>query len=972
MPALPESTYRLQLHAGFTFRQAIQILPYLRDLGITHCYTSPYLKARPGSTHGYDVIDPQTINPEIGSEEDFAVWLDELRKHGLGHILDIVPNHMGVGTNENRWWNDVLETGPASRFAGYFDIAWHGSRRPDLHDRVLLPLLGDHYGAVLEKGELRLGFENGQFAVCYYDRRFPVSPATYPKILALRPTELDRLGRASEPDLREYRDIIAALDDLPEGCAGEGPRSAERSDGQEQLKRRLASLAAGSTRVRDHIAQNVAIFNGKPGDPESFDLLDDLLSHQCYRLGYWKVAPDEINYRRFFDVNDLAALSMERPEVFEATHRLVLRLLGEGKLSGLRVDHPDGLFDPREYFLRLQRAYLVAKGSTAGAVGDAQLVEEPPLYVVVEKILAPGEPLPRDWAVAGTTGYDALNVINGLFVDGRNEKPLTDFYDEFVGRPTDYHELVYRKKLLILDVSLASELEMLAAQLDRLAHQQRRSRDFTHAALHEALRQTIACFPVYRSYISDGPVREEDRRVIELAVKRAGRRDASTSPAVYEFLRDMLLQEYPRGATEQQKAGQRRFAGKFQQVTAPVTAKGIEDTAFYVYNRLVSLNEVGGEPGHFGTAPQAAHEYFRDRQQKWARGLTPLSTHDTKRSEDVRARINVLSEIPDAWRQHVSRWRQINAPHRRRLSSGEAPAANDEYLLYQTLIGAFPPGEPGPDGHVTFVSRIQAYMQKAMREAKVHTRWTNPDPDYEGGVNEFVARILDPQTGGTFLDDFRAFQERVSHWGLLNSLSQTILRLTTPGVPDTYQGTELWDLSLVDPDNRRPVDYAQRIQALARMRGEFAAAGSRRSELANALVDQPADGRAKLFVTWRTLEARRRYPGLFSTGEYLPLEAVGTQADHVFAFMRRLNDIAALVVVPRLITQLASSPTALSPAGGVWQQTRLAVPHGSPTQWEHIYTGQILGPSAHEGRPALHLGDLLSDFPVAVFISRAG
>ena len=970
MFSFPESTYRLQLHAGFTFQQAIQIVPYLRELGITHVYTSPWLKARPGSTHGYDVIDHETINPEIGSEQDFATWVESLRQHDLEQIVDIVPNHMGVGTNENVWWNDVLENGPASRYAGYFDISWRGSPRPDLYDRVLVPLLGEPYGDALEKGQLRLTFERGAFAVHYYERRFPISPPTYPKILALRPTELERLGDRNEPDLREYRDIIAALDDLPEGCHGGELRRVERFDRQEQLKRRLATLADRSPRVRDHIAQNVARFNGTPGDPDSFDLLDDLLTRQCYRLGYWKIAPDEINYRRFFDVNDLAALSMERPEVFEATHRFILRLLARGALAGLRIDHPDGLYDPKQYFLRLQQAYLEAIEKDNPREAEQDLIAKPPLYVVVEKILAAGEPLPKDWAVHGTTGYDALNIINGLFVKRANENKITGVYDEFNNWHMDFEEVVYQKKLLILDVSLASELQMLTAQLDALALHYRRSRDFTHSALRGALRQVLACFPVYRSYVSDEPVREEDRQYIHHAIDGAIGKDPQTPSAVYEFIRDMLLGTFPRSATDQQRAQQRRFAGKFQQLTAPVTAKGVEDTAFYVYNRLVSLNEVGGDPGRFGISTDGAHAYFKDRQEKWPLGLTPLSTHDTKRGEDVRARINVLSEIPDQWRQLVLRWRQINAPHRRPLASGEAPVANDEYLLYQTLIGAFPQGEPGREEHATFISRIQAYMQKALREAKVHTRWTDPNVDYETGVSEFVARVLDTQTGREFLDDFRPFQARVAHWGRLNSLSQTVLRLTTPGVPDTYQGSELWDLSLVDPDNRRPVDYAHRRAALARLKEEFAEGESRRFELAHALANRMEDGRAKLFVTWQTLEARRRYPGLFSIGEYLPLAAVGSRSEHVFAFMRRLGDRTALVVVPRLVTQLTLTRTDLPLGGGVWQQTRLPLAQGSANRWEHIYTGRVLNPSVDEGRLSLPLSDLLADFPAAVFVSQ--
>jgi (1->4)-alpha-D-glucan 1-alpha-D-glucosylmutase len=593
------------------------------------------------------------------------------------------------------------------------------------------------------------------------------------------------------------------------------------------------------------------------------------------------------------------------------------------------------------------------------------------LYVVVEKILGLGESLPKDWAVHGTTGYDALNVINGLFVDRANEAAFTQLYDDFIDVHVEYDDLVYQKKLLILDIALASELQMLSAQLARLALQHRRSRDFTQSVLSEALRQVIACFPVYRSYISDESVREEDRKSVNQAIDAAKRKGPATPSAVYDCLRNMLLQNYPESATEQQRQEQLRFAGKFQQLTAPVTAKGIEDTAFYVYNRLVSLNEVGGDPGHFGISPEAAHAYFNDRQQNWADGLTPLSTHDTKRSEDVRARINVLSEIPDEWSARIRRWRELNATHRKTLDAGIAPSANDEYLLYQTLVGAFPfqGTEQTEDG--TFVSRIQTYMQKAMREAKVHTRWTDPNANYESAVAEFIAQILDPQTGGPFLEDFRPFQARVSHWGMLNSLAQTLLRLGAPGVPDTYQGSELWDLSLVDPDNRRPVDYQIRRRTLRRLQEDFGSAGSRRGELAHELAADPRDARVKLFVIWQMLELRRQLPGLFSSGAYVPVDAAGSRAYHLFSFMRHSKDQSTLIAVPRLVTRLTSATASLPLGAGVWHDTRLILPITSVTaRWRNVFTGQILAPIPQDAGPSLSAAELFADFPVAALISE--
>ena len=887
----PESTYRLQFHAGFTFRQATEVVPYLADLGVTHCYASPYLKARPGSTHGYDVIDHCSLNPEVGTEREYEAWVEAMRRYGMSHILDIVPNHVGVATNDNKWWNDVLEHGPASRFGNYFDIAWRGSPRPELHDKVLLPVLGGHYGEVLEKGELRLVYEGGKPAVAYYDRRFPVSPKTYDLIF----------GPGGKPS-----------------------------------------------------AGRVEAMNGKPGDPRSFDRLDDLLSAQNYRLAYWRTASDEINYRRFFDINDLAALSMERQEVFDDTHAFIFRLVAEGKVAGLRIDHPDGLYDPKQYFDRLQRR--------------AAELNSQPLYVVAEKILAPDEPLPAEWACHGTSGYDFLVQLNGLFIDRANEAAFTRLYHDWTGDDTPFEELVYRKKLLILDISLASELQMLAHRLDRIAQKDRHTRDFTHNGLRHALREVIACFPVYRSYVSETGIHETDRLHMDTAIRHAIERNPKTDPSVFHFVRDAVLQKYPDTFEDEDKAEQLQFAGKFQQLTAPTTAKGIEDTAFYIYNRLISLNEVGGEPSHFGVPPEQLHRYFADRQRHWPYALSALSTHDTKRSEDVRARINVLSEIPDEWRQCVERWGRLNEPHKQDVAGLAAPDRNEEYLLYQTLVGAWPLGEPAGDEYATFVKRVQAYMEKALREAKVHTSWTNPNADYDAAVAGFVARILDERVSGEFLRDFRAFQRRVSHYGLLHSLSQTLLHLTAPGVPDTYQGQEVWDFSLVDPDNRRPVDYGLRRQMLDGLKRQFDVAGPDHPTFITDLLGALSDGRAKLLVTWQALLTRRNHPGLFTTGDYLPLDATGPRRDHLFAFARRHGERRAVVAVPRLLTRLM--PDGQLPAGPeVWRDTQLVMPATDrETTFRNVFTGERMTVSPSGG--SLTVGELLARFPVTLLLSE--
>lgn len=985
--ARPGSTYRLQFHKGFTFDDAAALAPYFADLGITHCYASPYLKARPGSQHGYDISNHQLLNPEVGSEEDYEYFVNALAKVGLSHILDMVPNHMGIVGNENPWWNDVLENGPSSPHAGYFDIDWHHSPRVELHGRVLLPVLGKPYARALEDQEIQLAHEGGAFVLCYFDHRFPVAPGTYDRVLAHRLDELERrLGRES-PALMEYESVVTAVRHLPGREETDPARVAERQREKEVIKRRLAALEESSPEVRRFLTENVTLFNGVKEERHSFDLLDDLLNAQAYRLAYWRVAADEINYRRFFDVNELAALSMERPEVFEATHALVLRLLAEGKIAGLRIDHPDGLYDPQAYLEQLQRSYLLACARATGLFDDAEarsrfsqalevaaanpdaaLVRRP-LYLVVEKILGRDESLPAEWPVDGTSGYEFLNTLNGLFVDGGRARDMTRVYDAWLGEHLAFSEVVYQKKFLILQVSLSSELHMLAHQLDRLAQRNRASRDFTLNSLRHALREVIASFPVYRSYISARGVRPEDRRHVLLAVRRARRRSPAISASIFDFVRDMLLLVYPDSATEVDKEEQQRFVGKFQQVTAPVMAKGLEDTAFYVYNRLVSLNEVGGDPDRFGVPPAALHAYFQDRRQKWPLALSATSTHDTKRSEDVRARLDVLSELPHDWQECLPRWSKMNAGHRVELEDLVVPGPNEEYFLYQTLLGAWPLEPYREDEYAQFAGRIQAYMEKAIHEAKVHTSWVNPDPAYDEAMHLFVGRVLDETANAAFLDDFRAFQNRLTHYGLLNSLAQTLVKLTAPGVPDLYQGTELWDFSLVDPDNRRPVDYGLRQRLMAELTAEVMAAGDNRRELCRRLLKTKKDGRVKLYLTMQTLHCRRAHPELFAAGEYIPAEVTGAAADHVFAFARRNEGQWVLVAVPRLVTRLVKEDQA--PLGEVWGDTAVHLP-GAPggLGWRNVLTGQTLSPAERDGQLSFAIGELFADLPVTLLVAE--
>ncbi|HEY7329104.1 MAG TPA: malto-oligosyltrehalose synthase [Gemmataceae bacterium] len=1020
----PEATYRLQFHAGFTFQDAAHLASYLHDLGISHVYASPYLKARTGSKHGYDVLDHQHLNPEIGSDADYAAYIDALHRHGLGQILDVVPNHMGIVGNENIWWNDVLENGPSSPYANFFDIAWQASPRPVLSDRVLLPLLGDPYGQVLEAGQIRLRYEAGVFTLHYYEHRLPLAPCTWSRILGHNLDKLEATLGKDSPPFHEYQSILTAVRNLPARNETSAERIAERQREKEVIKRRLAVLTDSCAEVREHLHAVVALFNGAPGDAHSFDLLDELLDDQAYRLSSWRVASDEINYRRFFDINELAALRMERSEVFTATHALIFQLVRDRKVNGLRIDHPDGLFDPRQYLRRLQRHYLLElarqiyqsrpeyqqvewselEGPLLVRINSGALPERS-LYVVVEKILGSNEPLPADWPVHGTTGYDFLNVLGGLFVDPTAARIFTTLYRDWIEDYTPFGEVIYQKKLLILSLSLSSELQMLSLTLDRLAQRRRWSRDFTLNSLRRVLREVIACFPVYRSYIAGGTVHDDDRKYIDTAIRDARRRNPTLNRSHFQFLRNILLLRYDERAGDDEIDEQQRFAGQFQQVTSPVMAKGLEDTAFYVYNRLTSLNEVGGDPGRFGIPPSVVHQDFAARQQHWPRALSTTSTHDSKRSEDVRARISVLSEIADAWIQRLHHWSVLNEPHRVQVEEEKAPDSNVEYLLYQTLLGAWPPPHPNPppqggreDGspsptrgegllspsplvgegwgggsaeeYATFVGRIQAYMEKATHEAKVHTSWINPNADYDQALRQFVGRILDPAVSREFLDDLQNFQQRISRYGFFNSLSQCLLKITAPGAPDVYQGTELWDFSLVDPDNRRPVDYEKRRQLLADLL-ERSCPATGRGALADELVDSMTDGRIKMYVTALALRCRRAHPGLFSVGSYSAVEPVGTRAEHVFSFIRRHHDRAVLAAAPRLIAKLLPDFKGVPLGSKIWGETMLPLPEELGNRiWRSVFTGETLKAVSHQGRPTLPAAQVFARFPVALLLDH--
>ncbi|MGE5526508.1 MAG: malto-oligosyltrehalose synthase [Rhodospirillaceae bacterium] len=958
---IPRATYRVQLNADFTFAHATAIVRYLAALGVSHVYCSPYLKARPGSTHGYDIIDHNALNPEIGTRADFERFVATLRAHGMGHVLDMVPNHMGVMGADNEWWLDVLENGRASAYARYFDIEWRPAAS-DLVDRVLLPVLGDHYGTVLERGEIRLAYdpELGAFSAHYYHHRFPIDPRCYAEILEGAQTQLDT---GDAPVMEQLASLAAAFRNLPDRSELDTIRINERRRDKELHKQRLASLGRGSDVVRGAVERTLRGYNGRPGSRESFDALHQLLDRQAYRLAFWRAASDEINYRRFFDINDLAALRMEEEGVFEATHRMVMNLAVDGKVDALRIDHPDGLYDPATYFRELQERYA----ALAGGVLTPDAADHPPraLYVVAEKIAAPHEHLPTSWAVYGTTGYRFASVVNGLFVDGAAARDFDRIYEAYAPEASNYEDVVYESKRVIMRGGLASPLTMLATELLRIARMDTRTRDYTLNGLRQALLEIVACFPVYRTYISDAPS-EQDRRYVDWAVSHAKRRARSGELNVFDFVRRAMLAEAPQDADADMKSRLLDFAMKTQQFTAPVAAKGVEDTAFYRYNRLVSLNEVGGEPRDFGMTVSAFHGASADRARVWPHTMLATSTHDNKRSEDVRARIDVLSEMPAEWRLMLRRWSRMNRNRKRECDGTMVPAGNEEYLLYQTLVGSLPSEMLDDEALAAYRDRICAYMIKAVREAKLHSSWINVNAEYEQALVAFIGQLLGKVHGNLFLDDLRRQTRTISWFGALNGISMMLVKLTSPGVPDIYQGTELIDLSLVDPDNRRPVDYARRARLLEGFRA-FADGGGI-GACARELARTAEDGRAKLWTIWRALDLRRRQPDVFEQGGYQALHTSGARSDHLVAYARRHGDEAVVAIAGRLWAKLGG-PAGTVPLGpAFWGDTAVDL---SPLRAMGSAVNVLTGTPVQLTDEGLRIADTFSDFPGALIYCKA-
>ncbi len=982
---VPLSTYRLQVHRGFPLTAASEIVPYLARLGVEACYTSPYFTASPGSTHGYDVSNHNEISPDVGGSAAHDAFAAALAAHEMRHVVDFVPNHMGVGTHRNAWWNDVLENGPSARAAMFFDIDWYPVKR-ELQAKLLLPILGDQYGRVLERGELQLAFTGSALVLRYFDQELPLNPPEAARVYATAAVPLKaRLGDEN-PAVNELLSIVTSLHNLPAYTATDPESVAERHREKEIARTRLERLAAEEPAVRQAIDDAIAQLNGIPGDSASFDALHALLEAQAYRLSYWRTASHEINYRRFFDVNTLAGLRIEHDQVFEATHQLLGELIRDRKVHGLRIDHPDGLFDPVRYFRMLQRLAATSLGIVSDGP-DGDRIDQP-IYVVAEKILSAGEPLSAQWAIHGTTGYNFLNDVNGLFIDASQARRIIRVYVRLTGETEPFDDVLYASKRLIMGTALASELNVLAHSLNRISEGNRKSRDFTLDALRDVITEVVACFPVYRTYVDEHGWSASDRASIERAIARARRRNPAMESSLFDFFREVVLSrdvqdekgELPPGLErrvgyppiDEHEARERLgFSMKLQQYTGPVHAKGLEDTAFYRYNVLLSLNEVGGDPSRLGRSVQEFHDANAMRARTWPFEMLATSTHDTKLGEDVRARISALSEIPEEWGREVSRWMRIARTQRSVVDGEPAPDRADEYRFYQALVGVWPVDLAGDlrAAPEDLVARLSDYMIKSAKEAKVHTSWLTPNEPYERALRRFVERALTGPTGARLLAAFLPFQRRLASLGMINSLAQLALKIGSPGVPDFYQGTELWDFSLVDPDNRRPVDFGRRVQSLDEVDAVLAQEPEQRSQTIAAWVRHWKDGRIKLLVTAAGLRLRRQLPRVFLGGAYMPLQTEVTVAADAIAFARMAPDEseAILVVAPRLSRRLVS-PDHPAPLGSdCWKTSRVILPPGlSEREFRDVISGATIRPTRTGDTAWFFVGEAFSSLPVAI------
>lgn len=893
---VPSSVYRLQLNGEFPLKKAIKALPYLKDLGIEGVYCSPFYDAY--SAHGYDVTDPNRLNPKIGTLQEYVQFCEEIKKLGLKQIVDVVPNHMGFNGGKNHWWQDVLENGPYSEFAFFFDINWSPEKR-ELQDRVLLPILGSNYGKALENQEIKLHYEKGRFWLQYSDFPLPIAPHTYAMIL-------EEAQQDTDAELKELIDLYRYFPVV----------SHERAMKKEEGSKRLALLIESSAKMQKLFQGIVARFNGKKRFPESFELLDRLLEAQFYRLSYWRVASHEINYRRFFNIHELVAIRIEEKQILEAHHHWLFQLIEEGRVQGLRIDHPDGLYDPVSYFNQIRERY--------------------PIYIVVEKILDRKEHLPESWKVEGTVGYDYLNVLNGVFIDTSNERAFDNIYEEFLGHSFDFDEIVYSSKKLFALYEMVSEVEALGLKLDRLSEQNRHFRDFTRHDLTKALAEVIACFPVYRTYIApEGKVSKRDSRYLTIAIEKAKKRASDLDSSIFDFLKKLLHVKL------KNQLGFREFVLRFQQLTAPMMAKGLEDTTFYIYNRFISLNEVGGDPPHFGYSVSDFHRFNLEKLKKWPLGFVASSTHDTKRSEDVRQRLNVLSEIPERWRLEVKKWSKITAKYK-----GDGPSANLEYFIYQLLVGAWPRHDLKKTEYTPLFERLWRIILKSMREAKQETSWMFPNEVYEEEVRQFLHAILAPGKDNLFLKHFHSFQKEIDRLGAFNSLSATILKIASCGVVDLYQGNELLNYVLVDPDNRHPIDFELCKKELAAIK---------RSDPAQLFISKQYS-RLKGYLHWKALHFRQKHRSLFLQGKYMPLKIRGEQKEHLIAFIRTYEKEALIVLGARFFSSLSPG----------WGDTEVILQkEWKKYNWSELFTKRGVSVKSHGPYIGLKVAEIFEHLPVS-------
>ncbi|MGA9098420.1 MAG: malto-oligosyltrehalose synthase, partial [Methanotrichaceae archaeon] len=858
----------------------------------------------------YDIVDQNSLNPELGTPEDFDALIRELKTYGMGWIQDIVPNHMSY-SHENYILSDVLERGNRSEYFQFFDIEWdHPWER--LKGKLLAPFLGDLYGKVLDHGEIKLIYDKAGFAASYYGTRMPLRLDSYAKILSQGLERLEKLIGEDNSDITEIKAIIL---EAAGGDSGQG------------LKNKLWELYSRSDEIKRFVDSNIESFNGKKGDPESFNSLDDLLSEQRFRLSFWKVASDDINYRRFFIVNDLICLRNESGNVFDYIHSFIFDLINSGKVTGLRIDHLDGLYDPADYVKTIR-----------DKIKD--------IYLVAEKVLLPGEDLPSDWQIQGTTGYDFLNTVNGVLCDKNREVEFEKVYSKFTGLDRSYNDIVYEKKKLIAERHMSGEVDNLARLFKNAIGKDRYGEDITFTGIKKALTELLVQFPVYRTYVNSDAFSEADREIIADTARRTKERNRDLFNEI-DFLEHFLIE--PEDERRESWLG---AIMRFQQFTGPLMAKGVEDTALYVYCMLLSLNDVGGDPGKFGLTLDEFHNFNESRAISWPDTMNTTSTHDTKRGEDARSRINVLSEMPEEWERHIKIWGSV--AKKKRVKGIRVPDRNDEYFLYQSLIGAVPLGF-----EADFRDRIKSYLVKVVREAKVHSDWVKPDTSYEVAFTSFLDGLLD---SNEFLKSFIPFQRTVAYYGILNSLAQTLIKITSPGIPDFYQGTEIWDFSFVDPDNRRPVDFAKRTAYLAEImeKEKKDIIG-----LIENLIATKEDGRIKLFLIHRALESRNREAELFARGSYTRLNVKGCRKENVIAFARNSRISWALTIAPRLTTALVKEDE--MPLGRrIWNDTSLIINKDMPVSWINVITDQSL-----RINDEMCIGDVLDRFPVALLLGRS-